>query len=106
MFGGRRVSNRGQKGVQFKLPKQLIMELARKRYGIHARAKRALAMSIRRGKLKTHRATAARNARLALVEKSMLKVREENERAKRKCDMLEEQVRQAPLRDRVRVVPV
>jgi len=105
-YGRRRLFSRGQKGARFELPKQLNKELAKKRYGIHARAKRALAMSIRRGRLKTHRATAARNARLALVEKSMLKVREENERAKRKCDMLEEQVRQAPLRDRVRVIPV
>ena len=36
----------------------------------------------------------------------MLKVREENERAMSKCDALAEQVRQAPLRDRVRMVPV
>ena len=104
--GGRRGFSRGQKGVRIKLPRELNAELEKKRYGIHARAKRALAMSIRRGALKARRASAVRNAQLAAVEKSMLKVREENERAMSKCDALAEQVREAPLRDRVRMVPV
>ncbi len=97
MLGGRRGFSGGQKGVQFKLPKQLNAELAKGRYGIHARAKRALALNVRRGALKSRKASAERNAQLAVVEASLLRVRGENERAKRKCDVLEEQVRQAPL---------
>ena len=114
--GGRRGWSRGQKGAQWKLPSKLRQRLGKKLGGIQARAKRAQALHDRRaalrpvglhaGAARRHKKTLAKIACLDASEVALLRLREEDERAKRKCEALQEQIRRAPLRDHMRVIPV
>ena len=99
-------SARRRKQIRKGLPGSLRTELGRKLRGIDARGKRLLALSLRRGLLKRRRATPRRDAELGALEVKLLTERLQNEKAKRDCARLEEQIREAPLRDHLLMIPV
>ncbi len=81
-------------------------KLGKRLRGISARSKRLLALSLRRGVLKRRKPTPLRNTELSALEVKLLMGGQQNEEAKGDCDRLMEQIREAPLRDHLRMIPV